>query len=174
MATDEAGNTRGVIHLSNPKTGAPITMRMVQAGSTMYMSSSLFGTLPGGAKWMGLDLSSAQASAAPVPTGDSAKEGLQLLEGIDNVEKVGQQEVRGTPTTRYRGTTGDKPLRVEAWIDGDGRILRMSLGDSTSGAGGQASSRVRTTTEFLDFARVPPVKVPDPSEVFDATSLAES
>jgi hypothetical protein len=173
MATDEDGNSSGVIHFPNPKTGEQLTMRIVQAGSMMYMSSGLFGPLPGGAKWMALDLSSAGASAAPVSTGDSAEEGLQLLKGIDNVEKVGREDVRGTPTTRYRGTTGPNDLRVEAWIDGDGRILRMSLGGSTSGAADKGSPQVRTTTEFLDFDRVPPVKVPDSSEVFDATSLGE-
>ena len=175
MVTDEAGDIGGVIHFPNPKTGEQITMRMVQVGSMMYMSSSLFGSLPGGAKWMGLDLSSAEASAAPVPTSDSAKEGLQLLKGIDNVEKVGQEDVRGTPATRYRGTSGpgDK-LHVEAWIDGDGRILRMSLGSSSSDDGGQGASNIDMTTEFLDFGPVPPVEVPDSSEVFDATSLAES
>lgn len=124
---------------------------------------------------MKFDFSSGEASDSPIPSTGDATEGLTLLNSVDNVEKLGSEEVRGVPAIRYRGTTGhvDKPLHVEAWIDGDGRIVRMRLVNSP-GRGKGASPRIDMTTTFFDFGPVPAIKVPDPSEVFDATALAES
>lgn len=176
MVTDAAGRVSGVISFPNPKSSGRITMRMVEDRSVMYMRSSLFGSLPGGAKWMGLDFSSGAPSASPVPTTGDAEEGLKLLEEVDGVEKLGKADVRGVPTTRYRGTTGPgaKPPHLEAWIDGRGRILRMRFVDSPSRKEGEASPKVDMQTDFVAFGPVPPIRVPDPSEVFDATALGES
>jgi len=64
-------------------------------------------------------------------------------------------------------------MHVDAWIDGDGRVLRMRLVNSPSSDGGEASSRIDMRTDFFDFGPVPPIRVPDSSEVFDATALGE-
>lgn len=176
MVTDAAGRLSGVLSFPNPKAPGGITMQMVEARSVMYMRSSLFGSLPGGAKWMKLDFSSGAPSGSPVPTTGDSEEGLKLLEKVDGVEKLGKADVRGVPTTRYRGTTGSgaKPPHLEAWIDGKGRILRMRLVNSPSRNGGETSPKIDMRTDFVGFGPVPPIRVPDPSEVFDATAIAES
>jgi hypothetical protein len=81
-------------------------------GSTMYMSSPLFAAgLPGGKKWLkldlakfggqaGLDLGSLMQSASQDPT-----QMLRFLKGASgDITKLGTETVRGQPTTRYRAT----------------------------------------------------------------------
>lgn len=176
MVVDDSGDVSGAVSFPNPKSGDLEKMRMVGADSAMYVRSNLFGSLPGGAKWMKIDAPALGSSAGPAPTSGDAEEGLKLLQTVDNVEKLGEENVRGVPATRYRGTTGssDKPLHVEAWIDGEGRVVRMRILNSPSGHGAEASPRIDMRTTFFDFGPVSPIKVPDPSEVFDATALGES
>jgi hypothetical protein len=176
MVFDDAGHIAGALSFPNPKTSGRVTMRMIGDGSAMYMSSSTFGSLPGGAKWMGLDFADGEVPATPVPTSSDPTEGLKLLDSVDDVEELGKEDVRGVPTTHYRGTTGTgkKPPRVEAWIDGDGRVIQMRIVNSPSSDGGKQSALIDMRTDFYGFGPVPPIKVPDSSEVFDATALGES
>lgn len=176
MVFDHAGNVSGVFSFPDPKSRRRLKMQMVGDDGTMYMSSGLFGSLPEGAHWMKFDFSSGGASDALIPSTGDATEGLKLLNAVDDVEKLGSEEVRGVPATRYRGTTGpaDKPMHVEAWIDGEGRIVQMRLVNSLSGRGEEARPKIDMRTTFFGFGPVPPIKVPDQSEVFDATALGES
>lgn len=176
MVFDDAGNISGVFSFPDPKSGRPLKMQMVGDDGTMYMSSGLFGSLPGGANWMKFDFSPGNTSGSPIPSTGDPTEGLRLLNAVDNVEKLGREDVRGVAATRYRGTTGpaDKPLQVEAWIDGDGRIVRTRLVNSLSAHGEGAAPKIDMRTDFYDFGPIPPIKAPDPSEVFDATALTES
>lgn len=176
MVFDETGNVSGVFSFPDPKSGRRLKMQMVGDDGAMYMSSGLFGSLPGGASWMKFDFSSGEASGAPISSTGDVTQGLKLLNAVNDVEKLGSDEVRGVPTTRYRGTSGpsDKPLHIEAWIDGDGRVVQTRLVNSPSGHGEGASPRIDMRIDYFDFGPVPPVKVPDPGEVFDATALGES
>lgn len=176
MVFDRAGRVSGVFDIADPKTKGRSKMSMVGDKTGVYISSSLFGALPGGAKWMKIDLPGGAPSSTSDATPGSAAEGLKLLETVEGVETVGTEEVRGVPTTRYRGTTGrtDKPLRVEAWIDADGRVRRMSLAGSLSGQGEEASPTTDMRVDYFGFGPVPAIKVPDASEVFDGTALGES
>ena len=109
--------------------------------TVMYMRSSQFGSLPDGSEWMGLDLSFGEELDTPLPADVDAKGELALLEAVTGkVQKLGKEDVRGVPTTHYRGTVGvsenaerlreegaedlasyieekGSPLKVEAWID---------------------------------------------------------
>ena len=176
MTFDDAGHIAGVLSFPDPRTSGRVTMRMIGDGSAMYMSSGMFGTLPGGAKWMGLDFADGEVPATPVPASSDPTDGLKLLDSVDEVEELGKEDVHGVLTTHYRGTTGtgEEPPRVEAWIDGDGRVVRMRIVNSPSSDARGPSARIDMRTDFYGFGPVSPIKVPDSSEVFDGTALGES
>jgi hypothetical protein len=121
---------------------------------------------------------------------------LALLEAVGNdVQKLGKEDVRGVPTTRYRGTISvsdeikrareagadalaslsekeGSPLHVEAWIDADGLVRRMRLVNSRPSDKGDGPVTTDMRMDFIDFGIEPEIEVPDSSEVFDATELA--
>lgn len=174
---DNTGRSRGVLTMPNPDSGGRTEMQYVGDGASLFMSSPLFGSLPGGRKWMGLDFSSGEDPAAALPANGDAQQGLKLLEGVDDVKKVGREDVRSVPTTRYRGTLGTSgrraPLGVEVWIDANERVRRMRLVSSKPQTGGKGSTTIDMRMDFFDFGDVPEINVPRSSEVFDATALAE-
>jgi len=165
--------------------------------TVMYMRSSQFGSLPGGSEWMSLDLSFGEELDMSLPANVDAKGELALLEAATGkVQRLGKEDVRGVPTTHYRGTVSvsenaerlrdagaeglasaiekkGKPLQVEAWIDAGGRVRRMRLVQSQPGEGGEGSTTIDMRMDFIDFGNVPEIDVPEPGEVFDATALAK-
>jgi hypothetical protein len=101
----------------------------------------------------------AQGVASPNPTRQ-----FEYLRGVsDSVEKVGEERVRGVPTTRYRAVTdlreeaagqdaevrqaneelvkrlGASKLPVEVWIDEKNRVRRYALDVSVSMSEGDTS-----------------------------------
>ncbi len=194
---DETGRSWGVFQtVPRSESGRLMKMQMVGDGAVMYMRSSQFGSLPGGREWMALDFSSmGQEMDAPLPAGGDAKGELALLEAATGeVQKLGREDVRGVPTTRYRGTVDasenvewlreegaedlasrieEEPLQVEAWIDADGLVRRMRLVKSEPREGGEGSMTIDMRVDFYDFGISPEIDLPESSEVFDATSLAK-
>jgi hypothetical protein len=159
MAFDaETGRSRAVLRMPDPDSDGSVEMQVVGDGTVMYMRSSMFGALPGGREWMALDFSFGQEPDTPLPANGDAEGELELLEAVTgDVQKLGKEDVRGVPTTRYRGTVGASesaerlreagaedlsshteeegaPLQVEAWIDADGRVRRMRFVDSQPGS----------------------------------------
>lgn len=193
----EGDRARMTMTFPDPDSGAIDEMEVVGDGTVMYMRSSLFDSLPDGADWMSLDYSFGDDLEAPVPAGGDAAGELELLEhATGGVQKLGEEKVRGVPTTRYRGTVGVSedaqrlrdmggeeiakvveekggPVQVEAWIDAQGRVRRMRVIGSQPADGDKGPSTTDMRVDFVDFGTVPEISVPDPSEVFDATSLAE-
>jgi hypothetical protein len=192
---DEKDLSRAVMTFPNPKSGDMVTMRVVTDGTVMYIRSSLFGLLPDGREWMSLDLAFGEDLESPLPADADAKGELELLEEVTGVGKRGREVVRGVPTTRYAGTIdvseqaerlreqgGDGlsslveekggPLRIEVWIDDDGLVRRMGYASSQPGVEGEGRTMIDMRMDFYDFGSTPEIEVPDPSEVFDATSLA--
>jgi hypothetical protein len=103
---DAEGRSRMVITVPRPEGGDPTKMDAVVDGTTMYMRSSQFGSLPDGSEWMALDLSFGELDA-PLPATVDAKGELALLEAVTGkVQKFGKEDVRGVPTTHYGGTIG--------------------------------------------------------------------
>jgi len=185
-----------------PKAGSAgsdgsVKMQIIGDGTVMYMRSNMFGSLPGGRKWMSLDFSFGQELNTPLPANGDAKGELELLEAATgNVRKLGKEDVLGVRTTRYRGTIGvsenaerlreegaedlasvieenGRPLQVEAWIDAEGRVRRMRIVSSQPRKEGKGSVTVDMRMDFFGFGIVPEIDVPEPDEVFDATGLAE-
>lgn len=192
----EAGRSRAVLTVPRAGSDGSVKMQVVGDGTKMYMRSSMFGSLPGGREWMGLDFSFGEELDTPLPANSDATGELELLEAVTgNVQKLGKEDVHDVPTTRYRGTVSASenaerlreagaedlassiekgtPLRVEAWIDADGLVRRMRLVKSRPRKAGEGSTTIDMRMDFFDFGTVPEIDVPEPSEVFDATALAE-
>lgn len=174
MVYDSEGRSRGYMTMPDPKTGGTVKLLLAAAQTHMYISSELFGSLPGGRKWMGLDFPSTPGSTSMVGANDSAQQGFKMLEEAADVENVGAEKILGVETTHYRGTlnhpdakSSGEPPQIEAWVDGQGRIRRMRI------VGSPSRSNLDMTMDFSDFGKMPPITMPDPSEVFDASSLVE-
>jgi outer membrane lipoprotein-sorting protein len=192
---DAGDRMRGVITAPHTVSGGPMKLDIVSDGTVFYMRSSRFGSLPDGAEWMSLDLSLGdELDPTTLPDVD-AKGELALLEGVDNAQKLGKEDVRGVSTTRYRGalSVADQvermrdedanniasvtekhggPMRVEAWIDAEGLVRRMRLIHAQPAEHGKGPLTIDMTMDFFDFGFEPEIEVPDSSEVFDATDLA--
>jgi hypothetical protein len=181
MVFDAEDRSRAVLTVPRPDSDGSVKMRVIGEGSVMYMRSSLLGPLPDGREWMSLDLSFAEEPETPLPVNGDAKGELALLEAVTgDVQKLGKEDVRGVPTTRYRGTVEEDeeeeegtPLQIEAWIDADGLVRRMRFVKSQPREGGGGSMTIDMRMDFFDFGFAPKIDVPEPSEVFDATALAQ-
>jgi hypothetical protein len=161
-------------------------MTTIADGTTAYVASDAFDELPEGKKWMELDLASATKGASPAgPASGGPEEGLQLLEHVQDSEVVGKEEIRGVPTTHYRGTlpTSDEvfgvkveasPPSIDVWIDAQDRIRRTEISATTSVGESGEPATTEMTMDFVEFGRVPKIELPPSDEVFNATKLVES
>jgi hypothetical protein len=154
------------------------------------------GTLPGGKRWLRLDLQSvADASSLDVgplvqaAQADPSQSLLWLGALGPEVTRLGEEEVRGVPTTRYgtevvlgllaghappgqeaewrayvetlRGRLGLEAIPVEIWVDADGLIRRLRH-ELTFAAEGTSTA---ATTELYDFGVQVEAEAPSPDEV---------
>lgn len=186
MIFDDSGRSRGTLAIQGHKTGRAGEVLVIADGTTSYVSSDLFDSLPEGKKWMEVDYSSAgNDTGSSVPAEGGPKEGLKILESVQDAEEIGKEDIRGVPTTHWRGTLpaskevfGVKvhlsALHVDVWIDAQDRVRRMHVVVSGSVGESEASSTTEMTIDFVDFGQVPKIGLPDPDEVFDATSEVES
>jgi hypothetical protein len=88
-----------------------LTMTELLSKSTIYIDSPVFGAkLPGGAKWVKLDLGKAASNLGLDPRTLSSgqtdpSQYLQFLKaGGGTIQKVGSDTVRGVATTHYKGS----------------------------------------------------------------------
>lgn len=197
MVYDAEDRIRAVLTVLPPGSDESFQMNMVADGTTMYMNSRRFGSLPGDAKWMKLDLEFAQGPESPVPADPDAMGQLELLETVsDDISKLGREKIRGVETTHYRGTIpvatqADRlrevgadelaersekdgvPTAIEAWVDDQGLMRRIKIVQTTPQVEGEGTTTMDMRMDFSDFGLEPVIEVPDSAEVFDATSLAE-
>jgi hypothetical protein len=199
MVFDDEDRSRAVLTVSPPGSEKSFQMKMVTEGTMMYMSSPKFGSLPDDAKWMGLDLDFAleQGQDSLAPGNPDAKGELELLEGVsDDIREFGEEDVRGVPTTRYRGTIPAaeqakrlrdvgadeiaerfekeaKPAGVEVWIDAEDLVRRMRIVQTSPQVEDGGAETTDMRMDFFDLGIDPQIDVPDSSEVFDATALTE-
>jgi hypothetical protein len=111
----------------------PLQMEEIFKSSTIYVGSTLFaGKLPGGARWMKLDLSRfGQALGLnPEQLAGGQSNPAQFLEYLKAsagaVTVVGHELVRGVETTRYRGAI-DLQKAAEVVPSSDRGRLRASI-----------------------------------------------
>jgi hypothetical protein len=156
------------------------------------------GALPLGRRWVKIDLRSLGAAsgidlAQLVQAGQTAPgRYLRWLSAARDVERVGEETVRGVETTHYRAlidlerlATEEPELRdslralsseqgldavpTEVWIDGDGLVRRLRQDYETSPSG--AKTRTSVTMELYDFGVEVDAERPEPEEVFDISEL---
>jgi len=197
MVYDDEDRTRAALTVLPPGSDESFQMNMVTDGTTMYMSSRRFGSLPDDANWMKLDLDFAQEPESLVPANPDATGELELLEAVsDDVEKLGEEKIRGVETTHYRGTVAvasqaerlrdvgaeelaerseeeGSPTAVEAWIDDQGLMRRMKIVHTSPKVEGDGTTTMNARMDFFDFGIEPVIEIPASDEVFDATSIAE-
>jgi hypothetical protein len=156
------------------------------------------GALPGGKRWLKLELETLADSSSldfgPLLQGSQADPSQYLLwlEALGpGVIALGQEEVRGVTTTRYRalvdlgrlrkqGPRGQKQewqayvdtlqarlgldaIPVEIWVDSDGLIRRLRHEYAYAGEGTATS----VTTELFDFGVQVDTQAPPPGQVAD-------
>lgn len=168
---------------------------------TFYMRSdnkALLG-LPDGKEWMKLE-PLLGASQDEVMIGSDAGSQLEMLGAVSDVQKVGQERVRGARTERYRATMvfsdfaealreegkdeladlyekyaalSPAPQTIEAWIDGKGILRRMRMLMQLP-IENQPTITMDLRMEFFDIGAEPAIALPDESQVFDATPLLEA
>jgi hypothetical protein len=196
----QTGRSRVVLTMPDPNSSGSVKVQAVIDGTVMYIQLGNLGSLPGGAEWMSLDFSSfGLEKDSPLPSNGDAMGELELLEAATGgVRKLGTEDVRGVPTTRYRGTVGvgeqakhlreegaeegftsyaeenGTPLQIDAWIDTKGLVRRMKYVKTDPAKDGKGPTTMDMRVDFLKFGDVPEIEVPDSSEVFDGTDLAKS
>jgi hypothetical protein len=152
------------------------------------------GTLPVGRPWLKIDLETL-GDVSGIDLAQLAQAGqatpaqyLRWLSAAKDVERVGEEEVRGVQTTHYRGVIDVKRLSeeqpalrrsldgldldevpTEVWIDRDGLLRRMTQEYELSSAGEKTLTSV--TMELYDFGVEVDAEPPDPEEVFDVSDL---
>ncbi len=185
MIFDDSGRAEGTFTLKGLSTGREFTITTIAEGTTSYTTSPVPGSIPEGKKWIEIDAPSAP-TANGAPPANGPKEGLRIIEGVEEAEEVGEEVVDGVPTTHYRGTfphaeevfgvkVDVSEPEVEVWIDAQERVRRMhvSLESAVTGVTGSATT-TEITVDYESFGRVPKIEVPAADEVFNGTSELES
>lgn len=170
----------------------PVTLRTVLRGTTIYMTSDLFaGQLPGGARWLSLDLGKtgkalgvdirALSSQAPASA-------LEQLKASGKVKEIGHEELAGIFTTHYTAIIDTdkleklrKELRyevsyapVDVWIDERGLVRRIHLVTIAAAHGSVPETVTDMTLALSRYGRRVSVSVPSATETYDTTDLTES
>jgi hypothetical protein len=194
-------NQRGQMSVTASIAGQEIDMEMVYALPDMYVRypPGLLPGAPAGKPWIKLDLEKlGQETGLDISQlmqldQTDPSQSLQFLRGVSDVQAVGDEEVRGVPTTHYTGMvdlrrlaekdaalkdaveqvierTGASEIPIEVWIDQDGFVRRMK--QSMEGAAGSGTNvNLTTTTEFYDFGTDVSVEEPPADEVVDFSQL---
>jgi hypothetical protein len=167
-------------------------------GLVLYMrSDALTASLPGGKHWIKLDLEALSHKAGfdlaqlQQLGGSDPTQWLSYLKTAAGVEKVGSEDINGTPTTHYHATidldkvadragsaaagvrrleqvTGSKTLPTDIWIDDQGRVRRQALDYSIKQP---APMRIQFTIDFERFGVPVDVHTPDASDIVDLTDV---
>jgi hypothetical protein len=186
--------------------GDAFKQHMIIDHLTMYMTSPLFAkSLPPGKKWLKLDIGELGRQAG-VDLGSLMRSGggqdptqaLQYLKAASgDIVKVGEEPVRGEPTTHYKGTVdfnrvaraapaaqraavsrtmrqivrlaGTSTAPMEVWIGDDGLLRRMTTKMTMRIEGRPMSMTQRI--EMYDFGTKVDVKIPGRDETIDASNL---
>ncbi len=191
-----------VIILSVPGAGQ-VETRQVDGIVYTRVPEELAGRLPGGFGWVRIDPREAagQQLGGALPQGQTGGDPTQVLAYLralsGDVTEIGQEDVRGTPTTHYRATAdlreaarangaddaqieqivqtlGQDTLPIEVWIDEDGRVrrIRQDVPVPAGTAGGDQPSTTSLTQEFFDFGAQVDVQAPPEGETIDVSELS--
>lgn len=197
------GDRRGTFSIGIPGMGS---VDAIMDGLVMYMRfpEQVRAEIPGGKQWIRLDLATlsekagVDLSALLQAQQSDPTQTLQFLRGAsDDVREVGEEDVRGEPTTHYTATLdldqaaeqlegdartayeqavkrlGTTSLPIDVWIDDEGRARRMQFTQDMSalmpgqGASGDMSFRM----ELFDFGVDVEAEPPPADQVADLGAL---
>jgi hypothetical protein len=170
--------------------------RTVQDGADVYFQGFPYDAPPLNVdddEWVLIELPEEllEIAGSTAETGAVASPAQQLAaleDGLSDVEEVGEDEVRGLPTTHLSATyelpdealeafddllpDADPPgeMPVDVWVDGEGLIRRYeSVNEISFSSGGQdVDLRTSTVIEYFDFGAEVSIEVPE-----DATPLED-
>jgi len=182
-----------------PMPGMDEPMTYVLDGTTTYVRAPMLTMLTGTDGWLSISPEDLGADVDGFDLGLGANDPTKVLEALrgvsDEVELVGEEEVRGVETSRYRvvidldkaveampeearagyreemAELGVSDLPLDVWIGDDGLVYRMSLdlvemaGDAASEEDLDGLQEGEMVLELYDYGADIQIEVPDPSEV---------
>jgi hypothetical protein len=183
--------------------GQAVRLEEISDGLDLYLhSDALAGRLPGGKRWVKLDLAKVGRSSGvdlsalqSLGNGDPTQI-LGYLKRVGDVRKIGRATIGGTATTHYAGAvqlakvappgdaaaaralrrlkqlTGLDRVPVEAWISDDGLVRRERVAVDARAAKTGGGARLDLTVDFTRFGVRVDAPVPPGGDVFDASNLA--
>lgn len=187
--------------MTMPAPGTPtgtMAMEQIMAGTNIYMKSLVFNELlEGGKTWVKFDLmqmgelTGIDIAAMFDQTQIDPQGPVSFLGGAGgDIEELGTELVRNTPTTHYRFTVdlaasaaalppdlaeAVKPLfeempatfPAEAWMDEDNMVRRIRYSMALPGEEGHPAESIDTQMEFFDFGATVEIAEPGPAEFVD-------
>lgn len=160
-------------------------------------SSALDSQLPPGKEWLAMEPLLGHDPSNALGADTSAEGSLEMLSASGEVEKVSEETVRGTPTTRYKSavdlsTAADlfsekgeaslaheyrefakkapAPIPVEVWVDAAGLVRKWRIVEPVVTNDGSSVS-MDMQMEIFDFGAYPGIKLPPESRVLDYTPV---
>ena len=190
MASTTAKNNLGqfTYHLTDPQ-GAPHQFDAVMGEEAFYFRyPQLASKMPEGKEWLKIEGLPGQSEMSQ--TGNSPQSSLQMLSAAGSVQRLGQAQVRGVPTTRYRVTMTAAgiienlrsqgrdelaeavetnqmagPMHGEVFIDHHKMMRRMNLTSTVIADGKNITSEMHV--DLFDFGIHPNIQLPADSQVLD-------
>jgi hypothetical protein len=183
-------------------------MELVLDDTQMFMRFGVLQKeLPEGKDWIGFDIAEVNEGAGIDPSitqasmGSDPRQMLRLLRTTsDDVERLGEEGVRGVDTTHYRATVqldkyvelvperereraeqsverlkeqfGDDRFDMEVWVDDKQLVRRTRMEFSTQLPEGGGKMTIRDTTDYFDFGARIDVVIPPAGKVDDVTDEA--
>ena len=146
-------------------------------------------------------LKTSDVASSPVGGTVDPSAQLHMLAAVEKAEKVGEEEIRGVPTTHYRGTydvaraikgarglqqpalrsllglgAGMKSASYDVFLDEDGllRRLQQTVEIPASAATANQELTVQTTLELYDFGLTVSVPAPEAAAIRDGAPLLQA
>lgn len=193
------GRSRAVLEVPSPA-GTQKVETVADARTVYTRSHAISEGLPPGRPWLGVEPWLGRSESAALA--GSAADQLSVLRAVSSdVESLGDEAVRGTPTHRYRSSIElvryagllreegkaasahqyeqlaklmPTPLEVEVWIDDAGMARRLREVMDLPTSPGQPPVTTDLRMDLFGFGAEPKVKLPPVHEVFDSTPLARA
>jgi hypothetical protein len=193
-----SGLARIELNVQGPD-GSPVKVVTISDEKTAFVSSAVLSEqLPPGKAWLGMEPLLGRDPTTALSAGGGAKGSLEMLRAVgDDVERVGEETVRGENSTHYKASVdlareaktfaakGDAglarlykeiasriagPIAVEVWIGVGGLVRRERLLERVPTEDGK-TLELHLAIEFFDFAPHPDIKPPAQDLVLDYTPV---
>lgn len=181
-------NLSQVTYLINTQ-GRTLESEAVLGEEAWYFRYPAFASkMPEGKEWLKMEGLPGQSEMSK--SGESPQDLLQILAASGSVQRLGQVQVRGVPTTRYRVTMTAEdmiealhsegkdelaeefettplagPIQAAVFVDRQGMLRRMNTVTTAIADGKNITSDVHM--DLFEFGIHPNVQLPDDSQVLD-------